>query len=191
MRARRRAKQDGVVAIEFSFIAPLLVVILAGVIRIGGNMMEVYASERAASEVAQAAGFVAPDCYVSGCALPGTETERLAAMAGLQRIFEDVSWGAQEQDYRVIVQLFTRSGSTAVKGWEMNFGTLPDADTRVTGGTTLSDADIVDVIPGDGDSVIVVEVFRENFTFDLAAYLGGQHSSLYTIRWQLARDNAG
>ena len=154
-----RRDERGVVMVEFAIAAPVLVIMVMAVVRIGGFLLERMAVERATSEVAAIAAH-----------LPATEPDT-AQKNGLDRIFRGVGFAPPEADYRVIVQSFTNNGAGYPADWSapVSLGDLA-ADSRVTSGGMLSEPGLRGAMPQDS-RWLVIESFRRNFRFSLDYFI--------------------
>lgn len=156
---RFRRDERGVVMVEFAIAAPVLVIMVMAVVRIGGFLLERMAVERATSEVAAIAAH-----------LPATDPET-SQKSGLDRIFQGVGFAPPKADYRVIVQSFTNDGSGYPADWTapVTLGDL-DANSRVTSGGMLSEAGLRGAMP-ENSRWLVIESFRRNFRFSLDYFI--------------------
>lgn len=175
-------KTEAVVAIEFAFIAPLLVLIFSGIIAFGGNIIERHTQERGLIEVTAMAAFISEN----SSPLPsGYE-------AGLRRTFEDSVWGLNDADYEIIIQRFDRdpTGVDASRVWKVTFGSLANSGSQIIDGSdNLSDTNLRDLLKEAGDALVTVELYRENYNFDISQFLDGNQSTTYMRLFELTRSN--
>ncbi|GAB5388710.1 MAG: hypothetical protein Alpg2KO_16780 [Alphaproteobacteria bacterium] len=170
-----RRDEQGVVAVEFAIVAPVLISILLGIVLIGGHIIERSAAERAAIELLH----LSTQFDNTG---PSSNEE-----TALQNAFEVMARESDADNYRVIITHFERDLGVADEKWTHEFGTW-SRSSNVESGGVLDVSSAAALIPNNGDGLVSVEVYRRNLRFDLSRFInGGDATTIETIRYGLTR----